>query len=718
MAAYVSDSDLALADGASRSCCRRTSPRSSGGDLGADPRGRLGDRRPRVRRRPRHRTARELSIDAVDPLRRAAARRRGARPSSSPRMALDASPSSRPCTAPSSPSCSTSPTSCVTAEAADLGAADTTPDNLYMLGTFRLRPRRGARHRHRPRPPPATGASRSRTSGTSASSRARRRSSLTNAAAVADDDGTVRVVVAATDPGAGQLARHRRPPPRLRHPALARQPRPRPPSRQGRRSGRGAMTGVERLDRDRLVDEACEPAARRGRLRRGRPGRTGSTGCSTRCATRPGCNELGVEIAAGEIVGYLANRLRHHGLARATTRTVAERRRSTGPIVIVGQPRTGHDDPLRPARPGPGPPRAADLGGRPPVPAAGDRDLRRPTRASTRCRPPSTWPSQLIPGFTTFHPMGARLGAGVRAHHRRRLPQHDLPDAVPACPTTTAGCSTRPTGARLPMAPHLPAAPAVRRAGGQWLLKSPAHLWHLDDPGRRVPRRGDRADPPRPAQRDRVGQRARRTTCAGWPATRATWPRARRSTARTSSSGSTGGWRARQAADGSRSSTCSSPSSWPTRWRPSATHLRRARPRAAARRRGADARLPGRAPGRRRRRPLPFADTGLDAGELRERMRAYQERLRSADRGTQVVAHPRRRRARSARPGQASSCAGRGCPPTPGHLAGQDHVRLALGGRADGGRGRCRRSPRGRRSTRWRLGQPEVQRSRTSCRVR
>ncbi len=34
----------------------------------------------------------------------------------------------------------TSPNTLLTAEAADLGAADTTPDNLYMMGTFRLEP--------------------------------------------------------------------------------------------------------------------------------------------------------------------------------------------------------------------------------------------------------------------------------------------------------------------------------------------------------------------------------------------------------------------------------------------------------------------------------------------------------------------------------------------------------------------------------------------------
>ena len=60
------------------------------------------------------------------------------------------------------------PNELVTQEAAQLGSADTTPDNLYMIGTFRLAP-----PRHSPsssnRPTPGTGRSRSRTSGTSAS---------------------------------------------------------------------------------------------------------------------------------------------------------------------------------------------------------------------------------------------------------------------------------------------------------------------------------------------------------------------------------------------------------------------------------------------------------------------------------------------------------------------------------------------------------------------
>ena len=32
------------------------------------------------------------------------------------------------------------PNTLLTAQAADLGGADTTPDNLYMIGTFRLEP--------------------------------------------------------------------------------------------------------------------------------------------------------------------------------------------------------------------------------------------------------------------------------------------------------------------------------------------------------------------------------------------------------------------------------------------------------------------------------------------------------------------------------------------------------------------------------------------------
>jgi Protein of unknown function (DUF1214) len=88
----------------------------------------------------------------------------------------------------------------VTAEAAQLGAADTTPDNLYMLGTFRLAPDEALVIEIEP---PAT-----RYWSVTLENiwhecidPRRRRSSITNAAVVADGDGRVRIVAAATDPG-------------------------------------------------------------------------------------------------------------------------------------------------------------------------------------------------------------------------------------------------------------------------------------------------------------------------------------------------------------------------------------------------------------------------------------------------------------------------------------------------------------------------------------
>ncbi len=94
------------------------------------------------------------------------------------------------------------PNHLVTAKAAELGAADTTPDNLYMIGTFRL-----AAHEALVLDiaPPAT-----RYWSITVENIwhecidvRRRRSSLTNATAASEADGSVRVVIAASDPGWG-----------------------------------------------------------------------------------------------------------------------------------------------------------------------------------------------------------------------------------------------------------------------------------------------------------------------------------------------------------------------------------------------------------------------------------------------------------------------------------------------------------------------------------
>jgi hypothetical protein len=91
------------------------------------------------------------------------------------------------------------PNELLTADAADLGAADTTPDNLYMIGTFRLADDEALLIDIEP---PAT-----RYWSVTLENiwhecidHRRRRSSLTNAHAVAEANGTVRVVICARDP--------------------------------------------------------------------------------------------------------------------------------------------------------------------------------------------------------------------------------------------------------------------------------------------------------------------------------------------------------------------------------------------------------------------------------------------------------------------------------------------------------------------------------------
>ena len=121
----------------------------------------------------------------------------------------------------------TTPNVLLTAEAAELGSADTTPDNLYMIGTFRLAAGRRCCSTS-PRPTPATGTSRWRTSGTSASTAAP--AQLASPTALRPDaDGMVRIAISAKDFGDGHWldtgGRHRG----FVDPALARQPRSRPP---------------------------------------------------------------------------------------------------------------------------------------------------------------------------------------------------------------------------------------------------------------------------------------------------------------------------------------------------------------------------------------------------------------------------------------------------------------------------------------------------------
>ena len=208
MAAYVSDTDLAVdADGRVRaSCSPPTEPSAAelgGGAVGAD-----------ARRTPRPsscastsptappRSLAELDHRAARPARRSPRCRptTGRRPAAhrhglDDRQARDAPPHHP------SPSCSTSPTSS-SPPRPPTSAPPTPPPTTSTCSARSGSPTARRSSSTSPRPPPATGASPSRTSGTSASTPPAPQLAHQRPRRLApSDDGTVRVVVAATDPG-------------------------------------------------------------------------------------------------------------------------------------------------------------------------------------------------------------------------------------------------------------------------------------------------------------------------------------------------------------------------------------------------------------------------------------------------------------------------------------------------------------------------------------
>jgi Sulfotransferase family len=235
------------------------------------------------------------------------------------------------------------------------------------------------------------------------------------------------------------------------------------------------MIGPERLDQERLLTDAISIA---GSDDLGEP--TWGEGLAVLLDSLAGeaqLNDIGVEVVAIELTAYLANRLaitawrrEHQMVAKGTV---------TGPIVIVGQPRTGTTilfDLL-----------AQDPELRAPLTWEVDRPVPAPTAATylddpriAEVQATIELADSLIPGFTTFHPMGARLGQECV-----RITGSEFRSMI------------FPTQYRIPTYNHwlleeADLSPAYRwhrrflqhlqsdNPVGQWLLKSPAHLWHLD----------------------------------------------------------------------------------------------------------------------------------------------------------------------------------------------------------------------------------------------
>jgi len=187
-------------------------------------------------------------------------------------------------------------------------------------------------------------------------------------------------------------------------------------------------------------------------------------------------NELGRTVAEADVVGYLTARLRILEWRRSHPEVAAGA--VTRPIVIIGQPRTGTTilyDLL-----------AQDPANRAPLTWEVDQPVPPPVTATYDTDPRiaesdaiASMPDLIIPGFTDFHPLGARLAQEcVRmtgADFRSMIfpTQYDVP-GYDRWLLHEADMAPAYRWHRIYLQ-HLQS----RHAGDRWLLKSPAHLWCL-----------------------------------------------------------------------------------------------------------------------------------------------------------------------------------------------------------------------------------------------
>jgi hypothetical protein len=187
-------------------------------------------------------------------------------------------------------------------------------------------------------------------------------------------------------------------------------------------------------------------------------------------------NELGVTIVESEVGAYLRTRL---GIVahRAAHPDLGERAISR-PLVIVGQPRTGTtilydllaQDPANRA------PLSweVDLPCPPPATATYETDAR-----IDACEAASEMADLVIPGFRAFHPIGARLAqecvrmTGSEFRSMIFSVQYDVP-AYNRWLLDDADLAPAYRWHRM-FLEHLQSEHMAER----WLLKSPAHLWHV-----------------------------------------------------------------------------------------------------------------------------------------------------------------------------------------------------------------------------------------------
>ena len=267
------------------------------------------------------------------------------------------------------------------------------------------------------------------------------------------------------------------------------------------------MSAADRFDPARLIEQAREWAGSDDFGTEFDKNETWRDGMGRLCdgfVAEARLNDLGVEIAALDVVRALKNRLQVVDWRKAHPEIAEEK--IERPIFIVGQPRTGttilfdllaQDPALRP-------PLTWEVDAPLPVPQPETYETD-PRIAETQANLEMS--EQIIPGFMSWHPMGAQVGQEcVRI------------TASQFCSMIFSVQYRLPTYYKwlLYEADHRQAYRYHRiflqhlqsGVSGQWLLKSPAHLWTLDALAGDLPRRGDRADAPRPVEGHLVGQRA------------------------------------------------------------------------------------------------------------------------------------------------------------------------------------------------------------------
>lgn len=235
---------------------------------------------------------------------------------------------------------------------------------------------------------------------------------------------------------------------------------------------------MNRFDPDTLIAQACEMAGCNdfGDFGYGTTWQDGLGLLTDGLARQARLSPLGIEIACGDILRALVNRLQI--VAHRTAHPEVADGRITRPIVIVGQPRTGttilydllaQDPDLRPPLTW-----EVDYPCPPPQPETYHDD---PRIAQTQATLEAS--ELIIPGFLKFHPMGALVGqecvrifagefTSMIFSVQYRLPDYYrwlLYDADHAAAYRFHRIFLQHLQSGVP---------------GQWLLKSPAHLWQLD----------------------------------------------------------------------------------------------------------------------------------------------------------------------------------------------------------------------------------------------